>query len=304
MPGTIAVIGECMLELRHASACPKNDSMAVQMSYGGDTMNTAIYMARKAIDVSYFSALGDDQLSDWLLQQWSKEGVDCSGVSRYANAVPGLYMISLSDEGERSFLYWRKQSPASQIVDSQEKAIDLVTKLGRYDYVYLSGISLAILDEQSRDRLFDVLNKLVEQGVHIIFDGNYRPKLWASKEEAQEAYRRVYQLASIALPTLDDEKLLFGLETAEQVIYAIHGWGAKEVVVKLGEQGCLAMSEGVIESVEAKPVSVVDTTAAGDSFNAAYISSRLKGESVTDACRAGHELAGQVIQHQGAIMPI
>ena len=318
----IAIIGECMLELRQLKLRKLNRSrrcsvLPMEMSFGGDTMNTAIYMARdylaqnvatettqKPFTISYVSAVGDDELSDWLLDEWAKEGIDCSLIQRFENSVPGLYMINLNEEGERSFSYWRKRSPASRVFEDSGSVDKLYKKLSAYHYVYLSGISLAILQPSSRDRLIELLSKLAAQNVQIIFDGNYRPNLWRDVDEARQAYRRMYELTDIALPTLDDEKLLFGVESAEQVIEMISSWGPTEIIVKRGADGCLALSNGVVSTIEANPVVPVDTTAAGDSFNAAYISARLQGETAEAACKAGHCLAAEVIQHQGALMPV
>ena len=86
----IAVIGECMLELSalaHAKAVSQRDSI---LSYGGDTLNTSVYLSRLGVEVEYITGLGDDSMSDWLQAQWQSEGVGTQHVHRYANSVPGL----------------------------------------------------------------------------------------------------------------------------------------------------------------------------------------------------------------------
>ena len=300
---SVAVIGECMLELTHADIVNESTSRPMAMSYGGDTINTSIYLSRNDIAVSYFTGLGDDIMSDWLLEEWTKEGVDCSLVARMPNSVPGMYMINVDDHGERSFLYWRKNSPASRLFDNQDSAAKLFKSISGYDYVYLSGISLAILESESRERLFGLLFEYRQQGGKIVFDGNYRPNLWPSVDLAQQAYSRMYRMTDIALPTLEDETLLYGFESAEQVMQTIRDHGATEIVVKMGGDGCLALQDGTVNFVESETVELVDTTAAGDSFNAGYLAARLKGSSGIDACYAGHSLASKVIQHRGAIIP-
>lgn len=300
---SVAIIGECMLELTHSNLANTERSRTMHMSFGGDTLNTAIYLSRNDVDVNYVTGLGDDVMSDWLVEQWESEGIDCSLVTRMPNSVPGMYMINVADDGERSFLYWRDSSPASRLFDDAERIAELAQALKKFSHIYLSGISLAILSDPSRARFIELLTDYRKSGGRLIFDGNYRPNLWPNSAVAQQAYTQMYQITDIALPTLEDEEMLFGFDTAEQVLQAISGHGVPEIVVKMGGEGCLAFYNDGSEYVSANPTTPVDTTAAGDSFNAGYLSARLHGYDVRDACIAGHELASKVIQHRGAIIP-
>ena len=111
MSKSVAILGECMLELSHENSLSnKNDLKSV--FYGGDTLNTSIYLARNDINVSYITGLGDDKYSDWLIDSWTSENIDCSLVTRISNRMPGLYMINVDTKGERSFMYWRDTSAA------------------------------------------------------------------------------------------------------------------------------------------------------------------------------------------------
>ena len=299
---SVAVIGECMLELTHADMKSFNITLPMNMNYGGDTINTAIYLSRNNVDVSYITGLGDDIMSDWLLGDWSKEGIDCSLVTRMPNSVPGMYMINVDDEGERSFLYWRKDSPASRLFDDSDAANTIFQSIANHSHLYLSGISLAILPTESCNRLLNLLADYRQHGGKLIFDGNYRPSLWPNVTEAQSVYAQMYQISDFALPTLEDEQQLFGYNSAEEIVQAIRDHGVPEIVVKMGENGCLAYENNTTEYIAAEHINPVDTTAAGDSFNAGYLANRLNGTSVIDACKQGHKLAGKVIQHRGAII--
>ena len=303
MTAKIAVIGECMLELTHGSGPAGSGALPMKMGYGGDTINTSIYLSRNGVTVSYVTGLGDDLMSDWLVQEWQEEGIDCSLVARLKNSVPGMYMINVDESGERSFLYWRKHSPASRIFDNQGSAEIIFQSLANHEYLYLSGISLAILDDGSCDRLVGLLDNYRRQGGKIIFDGNYRPTLWSSAEYARSVYERMYKMTDIALPTFEDEQELFGFGSPQEVMDTIQQHGVNEIVVKMGGEGCLSLYQGVTTPVEAKAINPVDTTAAGDSFNAGYLAARFIGSSGVEACLVGHDLAGRVIQHKGAIIP-
>ena len=81
--------------------------------------------------------------------------------------------------------------------------------------------------------------------------------------------------------------------------------GVSEIVVKMGASGCRVRSGADSLAIECEPVAnVVDTTAAGDSFNAAYLAARIRGRDVADSARLAHRLAATVIQHRGAIIPV
>jgi len=230
MSKTVALIGECMLELSHAAQNGDDSSKPMALKYGGDTINTAVYMSRAGVDVSYVTALGDDVMSEWLLCSWKQEGIDCSLVKTMANEVPAMYMINVDEEGERSFLYWRKNSPASRLFDDEKAAHALFESLNAFDYVYLSGISLAILKPQARQLLVELLATYREKGGYVVFDGNYRPKLWETREQAKELYLSLYKLSDIVLPTLEDENMLFGVETPEEVIETLSQAGVSEAL--------------------------------------------------------------------------
>jgi len=169
--------------------------------------------------------------------------------------------------------------------------------------VYFSGITLAVLGEIGRARLLQALIETRRRGGRVVFDNNYRPRLWPRVEAARAAYHAVLAEVDIALLTEDDERALFGYEDAEQVFAAYPA--IAEVVLKRGADACLIRCNGERFSVPALKVDkVVDTTAAGDSFSAAYLASRLQGGSPEAAALAGHRLASRVIQVPGALIPL
>lgn len=293
-----------MLEVSSLSNDDSQHSLPAALSFGGDTLNTAVYLARLGTEVDYLTGLGDDSMSSWLLSQWRKEGVGCNLVVRYANSVPGLYMIQLDENGERSFLYWRANSPATRIFDKPDEAEELFEKLLGYQQIYLSGISLALYAEAARHRLFDFLARYREQGGQVIYDGNYRPRLWSSPEVARDAYEHMYRICDLVLPTDEDEEMLFGTEQPQEVVKRLQSFGVEEVVLKMGANGCLLAKDSDLELVPSQQVNVVDSTAAGDSFNAGFLAAKINGESSEAAALAAHKLASTVIQYRGAIIPL
>ena len=297
----IAIIGECMVELQRQN----ND---IRQGFGGDTLNTAVYLARQLPKargtVHYISALGCDTFSQSMLDAWQQEGVETSLVQRLANKMPGLYFIDTDSHGERSFSYWRSDAAAKYWLES-EQTNAVLAQLSKMDVIYLSGISLAILSPASRQRLFDFLATFRTQGGRVVFDNNYRPRLWQNREETQQSYQQMLALTDTAFLTLDDEDALWGERPLTEVIERTLALGVSEIVIKRGAEPCvIASKNGVQEEVAAQKIShVVDTTAAGDSFSAGYLARRLQQGSVTESAEQGHRLAGTVIQHRGAIIP-
>jgi len=306
----IASIGECMIELSETAAAgePGGD---MQRTFGGDTLNTAVYLTRclkqaempSGAEVHYVTALGDDPFSAEMLAAWQHEGIATGLVACLPGRLPGLYIIRTDVAGERTFHYWRSAAAARELFRA-EQAETLAAALGGFDLVYLSAITLGILDSESRERLFALLDALRHSGCRIAFDSNYRPRLWTSRTEAQEAVGRALGLAALALPTFDDEAALFGDADPEATAARLHALGVEEVVVKCGAEPSLVSRRGQQARVAAETVArVVDTTAAGDSFNAAYLAARLNGADPQTAAAAGHRLAARVIATKGAIIP-
>ena len=304
MAQNIALIGECMLELSRQTAGQVGRSLSMNMSYGGDTLNSAVYLGRQGIDVDFVTALGDDPMSAWMVEQWRGDGVGCDHIDYQPNGVPGMYIIETDSQGERSFYYWRDNAPARRLLDDPLKAKALFAQLADRDWLCLSGITLAIYSEPSRQLLFDLLMDYRSNGGKVVFDSNYRPKLWSNQQATRDAYEAMYRLTDLALPTIEDEQQLFGDVDYNAVVERLRCCGVEEIALKMGERGCLVVGDSGEELVAANKVSVVDTTSAGDSFNAGYLAARLKGLSVVDAARNGHRLASVVIQHRGAIIPL
>lgn len=292
----VASIGECMVELSDAGAG------LFSRAFGGDTLNTALYLARLGIETSYVTALGDDPLSTTMLAAWSAEGIRIDEVLRLPGRVPGLYMIERNALGERSFLYWRDRAPAREFFDLVDDLA--LERLAHFDWLYLSGITLSLYSDSGRARLIELLTTARRNGGRIAFDGNYRPRGWSDAATARRVFDNMLPHVDLALPTIEDEQLLFGDADADSCAARLSAAGIAEIVVKTGSRGCIVYSEEnrteVLPSTALQPV---DTTAAGDSFNAGYLASRITGASVTEAARAGHCLAGVVIQWPGAVIP-
>lgn len=289
----IAAIGEAMIELSM-----KGEEAMVRVA--GDTLNTAIYLKRSAPDlqVDYVTRVGTDAFSDRIVAAMEAEDIGIQSVERDPEGTPGLYAITTDVRGERSFAYWRDTSAARKMFVTPDGPD--FSALRPYDVIYTSAITLAIMSAATRSALLDYLRTFRQGGGRVVFDSNYRPRLWEDQETARHVIAAMWALCDIALPSIDDEMELTG-ETADTVADRFLAMG-RSGALKRGEIGPLCLETGTCGTYPAA-LRVVDTTAAGDSFNGAYLAAVLTGAPQSDALRAGHDLASRVIAHRGAILP-
>ncbi|AWB64948.1 ketodeoxygluconokinase [Saccharobesus litoralis] len=300
----IAFVGECMIELQ------EDAQGVIHKGFAGDTLNTALYMARLSYlhnaEVQYVTGLGLDSFSQAMIENWQSEGIACDYIRRFENKLPGLYFVEVDEDGERSFQYWRGQAAARDLFSGSEFDKQL-NEIAEFDYIYLSGISLAILPEEGKQRLVDWLNQSRANGAKVCFDNNYRPKLWANKQETQKWYSKVLQATDIACHTFDDDQLIWGDTEPSQAFERLQGFGVSEIILKRGTEPCLIeIDGGVTQSIPAIKVAkenLADTNAAGDSFSAGYLSARLAGQAPAESAAIAHRVASTVVQHRGAIIP-
>jgi 2-dehydro-3-deoxygluconokinase len=296
MPGVIA-LGECMAEL----SLTGGNTAAI--GYAGDTYNTAVYLRRLGLDVAYASAVGTgDPFSAGILATLDEEGIGRGLMVQAEGRLPGLYAIQRDARGERSFFFWRSEAPARDYL----KLVDLAklgAALNAADLIIVSAISLAILGEAGRASLDGLLAAAAKAGAAVMFDTNYRVRLWPGPDVGRAAIEAVLPHCRYLSLSAEDVAA-FGGRSAEAMART---WAARgvEVVLRHADHRIEVLSA---EGAELFPpgeavAAVVDTTGAGDSFNAGYLATRLGGGSAADAVAAGRRLAAAVVQHTGAIIP-
>lgn len=298
MPRFVA-IGECMVELSQAG------NGLLQQGFAGDTLNTAWYARACLPDdwaVDYATLLGRDALSDRIEEFIGAAGIGTERISRHPERMPGLYLILLRD-GERSFIYWRDRSAARCLADDPAW---LDAAMAGADVIYVSGITLAILQPAGRELLRERLSRARLRGARVVFDPNLRPQLWPDVSTMRAETEAAARIADILLPSHEDEASHFGdadpMATASRYL----SLGAAEVLVKNGGGQMVAALAG--EPAQYLPhfprVVPIDTTGAGDSFNGGYLAARLAGADQERAARAGHGVAMRVVAHHGALLSL
>jgi 2-dehydro-3-deoxygluconokinase len=298
----IALLGECMIELRGQMFG------TMQQNFGGDTLNTAVYLARLTADtdiqVVYATELGSDAFSKEMIARWQAEGIDTSMVRQHAGKMPGLYTIQVDETGERTFYYWRDSSAAKDYFADEVSPLE--AQADQLDALYYSGISLAVLPPAGRERLFALIDKIRARGGQVFFDNNYRPRLWANDPDVRDWYDRAFANCDMATITLDDNQMLYGFEDEGSALSHAYALPPDEVVIKRGADSTLIRVRGHEDPITVptfKVAKVVDTTGAGDSFAGGYLAARLQGQTPEIAARSGNKIASIVVQHPGAIIP-
>lgn len=295
--GRIACLGEVMVEVA------RTGGDTARIGAAGDTFNTAVYLSRALGRgrVAYVTALGTDRQSDRIIDALKAEALDTAHVARLSGQMPGLYMIDTDARGERSFSYWRTTSAARRMFAPESGLTP--DFLDGFDTLYLSGISVAILDQGARDRLADGLARFRARGGRVAFDTNYRPVLWPDIDTARAEMSRFIGLSTIAFPSRDDEAALFGDRLTEEILKRYARMGIREGALKCGGEGAISLDGSRTHRPAAPDVTVVDTTAAGDSFNAGYLAAIDRGEDVPGCLEAAASLAERVVSVRGAILP-
>jgi 2-dehydro-3-deoxygluconokinase len=294
--GRFLSIGECMVELSQAG-----DGL-LRKGFAGDTFNTAWY-ARACLSgewaVDYFTAVGDDPMSDEMLAFMESAGIGTAHIRRIKGRTPGLYLINLKN-GERSFSYWRDSSAARQLAVDADRLREAVEAS---DVIYFSGITLAILTHDGVETLLSELRRAKAIGKLVVFDTNLRPRLWTSLDTMHATIGEGARASTIVMPSFDDEAAHFGDISIAATIHRYRLLGAPMVVVKNGPEG---VTIGTAEGDELVPAdaatSVVDTTSAGDSFNGAFLAEYLKARDAVAAARFAHRVAARVIGEHGALV--
>jgi 2-dehydro-3-deoxygluconokinase len=294
----IVCIGECMVELRAVG----EDSFA--RSYAGDVYNTAVYLKRSfpGAQVQFLTATGDDAMSRAMRGMWNTQGIDDALAFSVQGGSVGLYLIETDALGERSFHYWRSDSAARgwlALLQARGESI-----LRGADILYLSGITLAILDPDERAAAIELLRRMRSHVGRIAFDPNVRPRLWQSPQAAAQTIRAALSACDIALPSTEDLAWLFQVDEPTRQVDLLMEMGVSEVALTLGAEGC-AVAGGALRTQlsTAKVERVIDTSGAGDAFNGVYLANRLQGSSPEEAAEAALLVAARVVTHAGAIIP-
>ena len=307
----IAVLGEVMIELSAAGAGLLRPGVA------GDTYNTAVMLSRLGAKVAYATALGDEQFSAQIRQAMAQQGLTDNAVLSLTGQQPGLYCISNSADGERSFSYWRQHSAARQTFQSIALFQQLLQSIQHCTDVYWSGITLSLMSEAVLSSWLEYLLQLQQRGGQVYFDTNYRAALWQGRIDLLQCYQAAMQHCNYFLPSLEDCHCIWGSDTPAQALELLQrllstatvssftnsSFTDKPVICLTAQQQlCWLDGSGYQQfSLQFSP-QMVDATGAGDAFSGALIAALQQALPIAQAVNIAHKAASTVVQQQGAIL--
>lgn len=271
---------------------------------GGDTFNTAIYLARAGISTAFATALGDDPYSDAIAALAKAEGIGADLMMRVKGRLPALTLIDSDAQGARRQHHWREAAPARELFELPGWS-HVAETLTAARLIYFSGITLSLYSNTGLGRFLAAVELARKNGATIAFDGNFRPRGWGGDlARTRTVFAEALKRVDIALPAYDDEAVLWGDPSPEVTIERLQAFGVAEIVVKNGPNSALIAAGGARDAIPVpQVVTPVDAAAAGDGFNAGYLAARISGAKPADAAQAAHRLAARVLGYRGTIVP-
>jgi 2-dehydro-3-deoxygluconokinase len=288
----IVSLGECLVEFN------REESGAFHPGFAGDAFNALFYAARLGARTGFISSVGDDLFTPMIVEGIEREGIDTSRLLRVEGRRNGLYFIELDERGEYTFHFWRERSAATLTLLRQEIQ-ELASYISTARVLLITGVTLAVMGGEGR---LKELLEMVKGATAIAFDTNYRARLWSSPAAYRERFEEILPLIDILLPTRSDLEAIYPGEPIASVIERCAVAGPATIAMKCGADGC-ALRDGSALHIQPppEPIEPIDTTGAGDAFNAGFLTMLLRDEPLERCCAAGQRVAARALRVRGAI---
>ena len=293
----VCSIGEAMIEISNIKNSLYNQSFA------GDTLNFCNYLDKKKLNAFFLSAIGKSEINQSLLDFIKSKNISTKYIKQINQFEIGLYLIKNKDNGEKQFFYWRDESAAKQYFNNID-FLNLYKELKNFDYIYFSGITLSIIHISKLNNFIKLLKLLKSKKIKIVFDFNIRPSRW-NKKNLNIFLDSVLKFVDICFLSGEDMnywKNKNDIKSYEQIVrkyklkHSIFRKNAKFTYVFLNK------TRYVFKNKLLK--TVVDTSGAGDGFNAAYLSNFIVNNDPVLALKAGSSLGSKIVMKKGAIVDV
>jgi 2-dehydro-3-deoxygluconokinase len=283
----VVTLGETMAMLAGAQVGSLAHAPTVTVGIGGAESNVAIGLARLGVPVAWVGRVGNDSFGDLVLRVLRGENIHVVA-HRDGEAPTGLMVKEQRTAVATQVWYYRRGSAGSRL--SVDDLPDDV--IADAEVLHLSGITPALSDSAATavQRAVEVARSA---GTTISFDVNYRSQLWSPAQAAQ-ALRPLVEVSDVLFAGVEEAAMFVenGTDVADgtdeaELAHALAALGPREVIIKRGAAGALALVEGKRYRQDAVPVEVVDTVGAGDAFIAGYLAERLAGADIQTRLRTG-----------------
>ena len=293
----IAIIGECLIEL--SSNGTLADTSTLNKYFGGDTVTTAVAIARLGGKVTYVTKVGNDGFSEFILSSLKKENIDTSLIK--ANEEQnGMYIVSRTPE-KKELLYYKRKTAATKLsIDDLNE--DCIKKL---KLVYSTGV-VQSLSASSRELVHNAFKLAKENDVMTAYDPNYT-SCFMNSTDTKEYFEEIVDYTDIIFLSLkNDAERLYDVESIDKVMNYFWDKGVKIVVVKSHiDNGYYTGYKGDISFTEFYNTSkAIDTTASGDVFNGGFLYAITNGYAPAEATKFAAVVSGLQTQNFGAIQSI
>ena len=292
----LCAIGECMIEIANLSS---NNFI---QSFAGDTLNFLSYLNKKNINVDYLTSVGKGEINRDFFSLLKLKKISRKLIHVHNYKEIGLYLIKNNKKGEKNFYYWRDDSAAKNYLNEIDyKKLEVVLK--KYDYLYFSGITLSIISQNKQKDFCNLIKKLKEYDVKIIFDLNIRLKKWLNKKYLNKSMNRFLPYIDILFSTGEDMKNWKSNDNLDFFKKFIKSNKIKHAIFrKNASLNYSILSDKIFKMTNKVHRRIIDSTGAGDGYNAAYISEFLNSGDVYSSLKESHMLGSKIVMKKGAII--
>lgn len=268
---------------------PGDDCLAprLEMHLGGVAANCALALSRWGVQPRLVGCVGEDEFGNFLRRTLREHGLDVQWVQTTTAAMTGLVYVNLTPDGQRTFFGSRG---ANMIVRKPQRAHALFHRAAA---LHLAGYNFLTPIIEATARY--LLKALRDRGALISLD--------VGPDPSRLVPRKILQLANQLDILFVNRAEAFALtqeRDPHNAFRSLLNAGAKDVVLKLGKDGCLIFHEGAIKEVPSFCVDAVDSTGAGDAFVAAFLHARLREWPQLEAALAANAAGAAATKIVGA----
>lgn len=293
----IAIIGECLIELSANGTLA--DTSTLNKYFGGDTVTTAVAIARLGGNVTYLTKVGNDGFSEFIISSLQKENIDTSLI-KTNDEQNGMYILSKTLE-KKELLYYKRKTAATKLsIDDINE--DCIQKL---KLVYSTGV-VQSLSAGARELVRETFKCAKENEVLTAYDPNYT-SCFMNSTDTREYFEEIIDYTDIIFLSLkNDAARLYEVDSIDKIMKYFWDKGVKIVVIKSHiDNGYYTGYRGDINFTEFYNSSkAIDTTASGDVFNGGFLYAITNGYTPFDATKFASVVSGLQTQNYGAIQSI